>query len=409
MPLSRLHTSSKIRILISVCFIVGILFSFNLWHNDRNFPLFPLVDLIDPQAFYISYIGLGLMLALLLANCFFYNKWILAVLISLIVVLLLQDQMRWQPWVYMYVLILTPLLFDHRESTEVKRINYWQLIFIGMYFWTGIHKFNPNFTEVTFRSILVELFNINNAIITKELLYIGFALPLIEIAIGIFLIIPKYRKWGVQMAILTHLFIMVYVYSFGAISNSVVYPWNIASMLCVYFLFNEHRNAIILWKEKELKYRTLNLFIITIVGIAPLLNFFNKWDTFLAFSLYSAKHNSHYILLNETEASNRDLNAYYTNIEGLSGGAIVDVNLWAYKELNVPFYPEDRLFNDLLQKFCDTRTTEDGIVFVEFDIPLWDRYLYQSDPHAVEQFQFLHFETPISFSEAISHNCVNLD
>ncbi len=35
-----------------------------------------------------------------------------------------------------------------------------------------------------------------------------------------------------------------------------------------------------------------------------------------------------------------DCMKYFVNIEGLSGGEIIDINQWSIRELNVPFYPE---------------------------------------------------------------------
>lgn len=406
LPLDKL---TIIRKTISLSFFLGILLSFKLWHSDRLFPLIPAVDFLPNFSPTINYIILGSFLISLVLIFFSENKKWIVLSLSILLILLLQDQMRWQPWVYTYILILIPFLFKNEENTATKKINYLQIIFIGIYVWGGIHKLNPNFTELIFRSVLVDLFNINNQSISDSFLQIGYSIPIIEILIGIALIFPQSRKIGVQIAIVSHLFIMLYIYSFGALSNSVVYPWNVAMILCVYMLFYNTKNNIVIWRESNLKYRILNYSILFVIGVLPILNFANSWDTYFSFSMYSAKPKNYYILIKDDEQTKLDTSVYqeyYKTIDGMSRGKIINMTLWSYKELNVPMNPEKRIFKKVGESFCNSK---DSIIFTAFELPLWNRNIFKETKNQQSSLHFLKFEKPLNLSAYESFTCTDLE
>ncbi len=400
-----------IRKTVSLSFILGILLSIKLWHSDRLFPLISAVDFLPTLSPTINYGILSLFLVSLALIFFSSNKkWVLFSL-SILLILLLQDQMRWQPWVYIYVLMLIPFLFKNEENSDAKKINYLQIIFIGIYIWGGIHKLNPNFIELIFRSILVDLFNISNQTISGSFLQIGYSIPIIEIGIGIALTFPKTRKIGVLFAIASHCFILLYIYSFGALSNSVVYPWNLAMIISVYILFYDTKNGIVIL-ESILKYRILNYSILFIVGVLPILNFANSWDTYLSFSLYSAKSKNYYILIKDGDATNVNATIYqdyFKTIDGMSGGKIINITLWSFKELNVPMNPEKRIFEKIGKQFCNTTDDKNTIIFTAFDVPLWNRNIYKETGNLQSSLHFLRFEKPLNLSKYESFSCTSLE
>ena len=98
-----------------------------------------------------------------------------------------------------------------------------------------------------------------------------------------------------------------------------------------------------------------------------MLNFFGYWDHYLSFSLYSNKPSKFYIAIEKGEIHKIDnrFGNHFANIQGLQGGQLIDVDKWAFSELNVPFYPEMSLFKKLSVKFCDVGIDEDKLVFLE--------------------------------------------
>jgi hypothetical protein len=355
----------------SFFFMAGILLSFNVWRSDRFFPLAPVFDFLPQLRAPFDLVPVGLLLLLLTANCFTTKKAVNHLVLALVLVLILQDQNRLQPWVYIYALCLLPFsFFRTNQSFSASHLTYFQLLLTGIYCWSGIHKLNPNFIEFTFQRILTDLFRLSDPQLLNSLKPLGYAIPLLEIITGLALLMPRTRKAGFFLAAAAHLFILVYLSPLGINSNNVVYPWNLAMIALVYFACFGIKNPVSL-KAETLPLKMLTLFMVAIAWILPVLNFFGYWDHYLAFSLYSEKISEHYIIVAESALPEIDkrLPAYFLQDNNLQGGQIIDVNKWAMGEMNVPFYPERRVFEKICKPFCGLNIPEGNLFFLEFEKP----------------------------------------
>lgn len=193
--------------------------SYNLWINTRAFPVIPISPNLSSLSAPFDGIVLILFLGLLVLSCIFQKRFLIWASLFLLLVLLVQDQMRWQPWVYIYILFLIPFGF---KSSASKKFNYtyFQLILIGIYLWSGIHKFNMNFVDIIFPRLMLDAFNLN---LIKYKLF-GFAIPLLEIGIGIGFFFRKTRKLAFLLVVGMHLFIVFSIQIKNGISNSVIIP-----------------------------------------------------------------------------------------------------------------------------------------------------------------------------------------
>jgi len=106
----------------------------------------------------------------------------------LIIYLGLEDQMRWQPWVYLHTLFIVPFLFPKKQ--EVNKLGYFSIMLIGIYFWSGFHKLQPGFFEYIFKYMLIDFFNIN----LSNYSFVGYLVPVIEIGIAFGLLFKKNKK-----------------------------------------------------------------------------------------------------------------------------------------------------------------------------------------------------------------------
>ncbi|MCF6280178.1 MAG: hypothetical protein L3J14_07505 [Flavobacteriaceae bacterium] len=406
----NLRSLNIIRKITVSFFAIGVLLSLNLWHSNRYFPTIPVFDFIPDVSIYINYTLLILLFVYFGLVFISSNKKYIVVTLSIIFVLLLQDQMRWQPWVYIYSLFLIPFLFDNPLKNEIKKINYFQIILIGVYLWSGIHKLNPNFIELIYRSILIDLYQINNESLTTTILQLGYIIPLIEIMMGIALFFPKTRKIGVITVVLSHLFILLYISPLGINYNTVIYPWNIAMILFTVLLFWNTKNKIVVLRESNIQYKIANIAIVLLFWILPSLNFIGKWDSYLSFSLYSGKTSNFYILIKDTEIEKIDTSIYryyYRNIEGLSEGKIIDIGDWSFRELNVPCYPETRVLKKLSERLqlCNENVNSKNIIFTDFEFPLWSRILNKKSSTNKTELHFLKFEEPLNIPKHTYFYC----
>ena len=404
-----------IKKLSCVFFIIGIIMSNKLWLIDRNFPTAPLFDnfINIPRSFdSILYYSLLILLAIV---ALLKRRVYLLLLFILLFFLLIQDQMRWQPWVYIYILVLIPFLVLPK-GTNKNRTTYLQILFIGIYLWSGIHKLNPNFNELIVESFAFYLFKITNGTLITFIKSIGFIFPLIEIISAMFLVFPKSRKVGVYMTVSIHVFIILYISPFGMNYNYIILPWNIFMIIASILLFYTSKQQLKIWDNKPMP-NFLNSFIL-IIMLLPVMNFFNRWDSYLSFSLYSGKIDNYYVLLKKGVAQQEntyDFEAYLINKNQSLSKKIIDIDRWSIKELNVPMYPEKRVFRKIAQHFCTQKTMSSNTVFLVTKLPLWklrelDKHKKATDNNKdyIDQLLVLDFEKSIKNDSFEYYKCEDL-
>jgi hypothetical protein len=128
--------------------------------------------------------------------------------------------------------------------------------------------------------------------------------------------------------------------------NYVVWPWNIAMAIFTVILFWKNE-ANVLAHEGWFQIVVLLLFT-----IAPLLSFFGYWDHYLSSAMYSSNRNQAMIYF-----SNKNIDKFpdgvtdYARVETPDLDSI-DINEWSAGELNVPPYPETRVFKSIARALC---------------------------------------------------------
>ena len=283
---------------------------------------------------------------------------------------IMQDQNRLQPWIYVYILFLLPFcIFKFLKSSEEILITLFQIILIATYFWSGVQKANNDFINEGFSHILIKLFKVQDAQNIKILLPFGYIIPIVEIFTAISLSSKKLRKLGVILAVFTHIFILIYISPLGTNTNYIIYPWNIAMILLVISLFYKNNSDFILSESTNIKTIFLNYVYILLLGLLPIFNFFDKWDDYLSFSLYSEKSKIFYIAISDKYIGqfNHQFDDYFLKLDAnIQGGKVIDVNKWSMEELNVPIYPEIRLFKKISKDFCKYNIPDTDIMFLMY-------------------------------------------
>lgn len=368
--------------------LVGIGMSLNLWMNQRLFPLIPIHQDFPILPRPVDMILLGLFGMSVLGNIVIYNRKLLIASLGLLLLILLQDQMRWQPWVYTYSLMLLPFAFLGEEKkssqTDLWRLRCAQVVLIGIYLWSGINKLNPGFTEVTYPLMLSKLFGLAEGSNLHGAKWLGYLIPITETAVGIGLYFVRTRKIMIWGAIFTHLIIIAYLFSMGENGNPIVIPWNIAMIIFVLLAFFQNNNAI-QFREKidqkknrksktaSVKYATPWVFVILLAlsWLMPLLRFADKWDNYLSFNLYSDNIEYLYIgvrgeALAEIESN---LGDYFAETNLMQEGNTLDVFSWSLGELNVPVYPEERVYKSIARHFCSQSGAADSYMFITYRLP----------------------------------------
>lgn len=370
--LSNLNAETRVRwIHRAVClfFLIGIGMSLPLWAGERLFPHIPVFrDMELPGAVHWALAGL-LAIALVMNMVLLKKLWAAALLI-LMALIILPDQMRLQPWVFVYFLIIFPLgLVALTAKNAASLLNYVQILLIGVYVWSGLHKFTQSFIDIVYPLLLKGLFKISDDSYLLEAREWGYFLAAVELSIGIGLVFPKTRNVAVIGAVFTHLLIIAWVLIGNP--NYTILPWN-AAMIAVVILSSWNvKNRISLWPATSPGLRWATAALALLIWLMPVLNIKNKWDAYLSFNLYTERISHMYVGLRQQALEGIDprLSDYYAEENLIEEGRVIDVEKWSFDELKVPVYPALRVHKAIGRYFCQAPANTDQIMLVTFRRP----------------------------------------
>ena len=337
-----------LRITVCLGFLFGILFSHELWFAwARTFPRVPLIFEVPILAEQI--ISVILVISLLLTALSFRPKIFLISAVSSLVLLISFDQMRLQPWVYQYLLLLIIIALSAEKSDQTLLLS--QIIVAGLYFWSGLQKINFTFSHETLPLILLPLQNLFPAFQLPFIL-IGSGIALSEFLIGCGLFFRKTRNFVVVSAVAMHTAILILLIVKNY--NSIVWIWNAVLMVLIVILFWKNDVSI---KQVFKKTNDFKLKAVTIGALAsvllPILSFVGWWDMYLSGALYSGNVEIGVVRINdnllEKLPPNAQKSVFRTNS---TGEQMLPVSEWSMADLNVPVYPETRIFKQAAREVC---------------------------------------------------------
>ncbi|MBY0549174.1 MAG: hypothetical protein K2W95_18010 [Candidatus Obscuribacterales bacterium] len=316
--------------------LASMLYSFPLWLNSsREYPLLPPLDWWPLLPRPVDLIAL-LTLVLAAVVRIFSNKlrW-LSLLVAVIAVLLaLQDQTRWQPWFYQYILMLVFLAAGHKFGNR-QGLDACCIIMSFTYLWSGLQKVNAGFCM----ELVPWLFHLD----PKYGIAAGIACALAEATLGIALLLQRSRKIACILLSIMHLTLVGFLYHHNW--NSVVWPWNLVMCALTFSLFwrdsQRSTSAMLLPGKSAIKIAALLLF-----GFLPALNFIGLWDAYLSASLCSG--NTLRARLQFSREQYEKLTPKAKELaEPVDDVFELDVFDWSMKDLNVASYPEPRAYQEL--------------------------------------------------------------
>jgi hypothetical protein len=341
-----------LKITIAMALMCGFGLSWRLWISTRLFPLSPVSNSLPVVRFPLDYIWFVSLLLLLLAIAIANRpRWFILAFLVLAALLSLWDQARWQPWFYQYLSMLASigLYMCQQRGTEGYRIalSACRLIVVLTYLWSGLQKLNVTFIRETWPDIASAWLRLLPAL-NKLPPWTVLIIPLLEILIAMGLLTRKFRQAAVIFAIITHaVVLMLLVYS-G--ENTVVWSWNLAMIVFAVVLF---------WQDNETSPREIlavkhgfHALVLLLFGFMPILSFFDLWDSYLSSALYSGNTHQAVIIVSPAMLA-RLPGATHAYIWQNSQPLFLDVNRWAYGELNVPLYPEPRIYRRVAEQMCE--------------------------------------------------------
>jgi hypothetical protein len=348
---SRLY---YLRLTIIIAYLTGIALSHKLWIGaSRTFPTVPLIEGLGIATPYAEYL-LSPLLIIALAFSAISNRprryLIAATVLTFFLILL--DQSRLQPWLYQYLVMLSALGWysgynsDRAASDYGLAIN--QLVIAALYFWSGVQKLNWAFCHEVAPSLLAPYFGR-----LAHLPAIGIGIAICEALVGVCLLVRRTRHVAVFSAISMHSLILILLISQR--QNSIVWPWNIGMIFMVPLLF--WRTEINVWK-RLLRFDESNSMghfakaVLVICGVLPGFSFIGLWDRYLSAALYAGNTSVAVVHLSDRVRSQLPPPVRSHLFMTKDGQLMLPFYEWSMAELNVPPYPEARIYEALTRRLC---------------------------------------------------------
>ena len=363
---------SLLRITISLACLSGLLLSRKLWLSARSYPLTPVTDnlpFVSPPLDYVLFIALLLLLVIIAINSRPLAPILAFLILSLF--LCLSDQSRLQPWFYQYAVMLAAFAFYLRSGLDEHHqrviLNTCRLIIAASYFWSGLQKVGVGFMDRIFPSLVNPYLNFifgRVNLVPRQLIIV---IPLLEVGIGIGLLTRRFRNLSVLLALITHTLILALLVPLKR--NNVVWPWNIAMAAFAFILF---------WRASDFSIRDVLLprrlgfqtVVLILFVIMPVFSFFNLWDSYLSASLYSGNVEAAAIEISEsTQQRLPPAILTYVQLSRTTNKLQINPTRWSLIELNVPSYPERRIFTDVAKKICAYAEEPSDVVLTIYEKP----------------------------------------
>lgn len=232
-------------------------------------------------------------------------------------------------------------------------MNACRLVVASIYLWSGLQKAHANFASSVYPWLIEPLTSHLPSGAAVALGEGAYAVPVIEVAIGLGLLLRPVRKAAVAGAILMHAFILFTIGPWGHDWNPVVWPWNVAMVALVLMLFwraPDNPSFLAVVKPGGSAFRVA---ILILFAFMPALNFFGLWDSYLSASLYSGSIEEGYV--------------FVTGGASQTGTRIIDR---AMEEVRAPAYPEERVYKRVFaDMWCERATSRPEPVLVVYGRP----------------------------------------
>lgn len=349
--------SKKIIVTSIICFfwIVAKAMSWKVWLADRIFPIIPPLDFLQaPAGIHLALFILSL-LFLLGLFCIPTSRRLLVGVIIIEVLSCSLDQNRWQPWEYNYIFILLALVINYKKGD--KAANVIAFILFCIYLFSGLGKMNYVFSSrvhyLIDNSAIIHLnkFRLYNFIT----FHMGFLMGFIEVVLAVGLLFQKSKRISAYLLITMHLLIILTISPLVLDYDSIIIPWNLAFISILFVIFIRNAPVSI---HLNVKVNRWNIIFILVFGILPIFNFVGNWDYFLSSSLFSSKLPMMYVYIHNA-GKEKILLPYITTPKNrcITDTSTMELNIlkWSFKEMNVPVYPEIRVYKEiksqLLQRY----------------------------------------------------------
>jgi hypothetical protein len=352
--------ATLVRLISSATFLL-CLSTWKLWWPTDAFPRVPLLAFATGWPAWVDGVFTILWLITLasagmLAGRSAWSRRFLAASLGCLLLLMLADQHRAQPWAYHFALTAWVLVCRPNPSS----IPWLRALLVSVYLYSAFSKLDARFLTTNgshFVTAAIQLLGMEvERWSSQSLSRLAVLLPLGELATGLALAWPRLRRVGVLLAAVQHATLLLLLSPLGLNHRWGVLIWNVAFLMQVVWLFGwtatngngsmrvEPRDpAVARNPSGSLASRACLLPVCIALGM-PILEPWGYWDSWLSWGLYSVRSPQAEMFVARQRIADLPLSvqAYCESPDPGSIWARVSLDRWSLDTMQAPLHPHPR-------------------------------------------------------------------
>lgn len=326
--------------------------TFPLWTGRHSFPVIPLITGISLPAIIDHCV-----VCVLLAACaytvagFKTSRWdiiICGVALTAAIVLVVLNQQRLQAWHWLFVLGLLTSFF--RPDNGLKLL---QSVLASVYVCSALSRLGPTAHQGMSAAILDQLLrmmHINPEVAAGQIGEIlCHAFNIAELAVGILLILPGSRRYGILSAMLLHSTLLLALGPLGLRHHWGVLIWNICFLCLIPVVFAGPRTGLkSAGPDSDWGFRIATICI----WLFPLSGLVGIADNWPAWQLYSTRPESWTLQIHEQDVPKlpESVRPHVTSPSPFEDSIVVKLDRWSLAETGSPISPESRFQREVIRR-----------------------------------------------------------
>jgi hypothetical protein len=366
--LGSARTHARFRALLCASTLLMIALSWPLWVGDRELPRVPFVPatmgLPEPvQGLLIALGCIGLAVAAT-GRAWRAMLWISLGAIALLVV---EDQHRFQPWIYQWLLTALGLA----TASRARGLGFARLFVVACYFHSGLSKLDASFCaelgrvflETALRPVGLEPEGWPAALRLSAIL----AMPVWELLVAAGLCFGPTRRWALAGAILMHAGLSAILGPWALGHSPIVLVWNVALACEDVLLFWRVETPETAPTDGDTPLVPLARVAFLVAVVMPFGERMGIWDTWPSFALYASHAERTECLVHQKDVANLPASlARHVRPPGDGDWRRLDLTAWSRAARGVPVYPQGRACNGLAEALAAHLEGEHPFVVIQW-------------------------------------------
>lgn len=327
-----------------------------LWWGNSSFPVIPLTNSLS-----LPIVADRILVGIVLTVCIFVagsagqrrsDRIVRAAGLAAALMLCVSNQHRLQAWHWLFVLGLGASQFKSTNGLQLLRS-----VLASTYICSALSRMAPEAHQGMSAAIVDQLLWMIGikpefvAGIRVEFLCHG--LNIGELSIGLMLLLPKSRRYGILSAMLLHGTLLLVLGPLGLGHQPAVSIWNVCFLCLIPVVFSGPvRVSTSLQTGQRWSFRAATLF----VWLFPLSGLFGIADNWPSWQLYSTRPESWFLRIRDADVHylNNEIQQYVSEPAPLDDWVMVRLDRWSLAETGSPLYPQDRFQREVMRRVLAT-------------------------------------------------------